>query len=225
MRARPALVGVAAVVPRLFARLTFNGYDFETIVLIVRGAADGSEKPRGDRLLYLEQGLVRGDTDRADLSPANMAATAQQRQQDCWRRWSLLRRCLTMMTLLALVAAFAVIALLLAAIGLYGVLAFVVGRRSGEIGLRIAIGAQSRDVMRMVLGQGMRLLGIGLAIGLAIAAISGRIVSAQLFGVSSLDPVTFLIVAFALAAVAALACLAPAARAARVDPIDALRSE
>lgn len=126
---------------------------------------------------------------------------------------------------LVLVAAFAVIALLLAAIGLYGVLAFVVGRRSGEIGLRIAIGAQSRDVMRMVLGQGMRLLGIGLAIGLAIAAVSGRIVAAQLFGVSSLDPATFLIVACALAAVAALACLAPAARAARVDPIDALRNE
>lgn len=126
---------------------------------------------------------------------------------------------------LVLVAAFAVIALLLAAIGLYGVLAFVVGRRSGEIGLRIAIGAQTGDVMRLVLGQGMRLLAYGLGIGLVVAAISGRVVATQLFGISSLDPATFLIVALALAAVAALACLAPAARAARVDPIDALRNE
>lgn len=126
---------------------------------------------------------------------------------------------------LVLVAAFAVIALLLAAIGLYGVLAFVVGRRSGEIGLRIAIGAQAGDVMRLVLRQGLRLLALGLAIGLVVAAISGRIVATQLFGISSIDPLTFAAVAAALSAVAVLACLAPAVRAARVDPIEALRNE
>ena len=126
---------------------------------------------------------------------------------------------------LVLVAAFAVIALLLAAIGLYGVLAFVVGRRSGEIGLRIAIGAQPRDVMRLVVGQGMRLLAFGLALGLGVALVSGRVVATQLFGISSMDPATFIVVAAALALVALVACLAPAARAARVDPIDALRSE
>src|SRR5690606_26924605 len=105
---------------------------------------------------------------------------------------------------LVLVAAFAVIALLLAAIGLYGVLAFVVGRRSGEIGLRIAIGAQAGDVMRLVLRQGLRLLALGLAIGLVVAAISGRIVAAQLFGISSIDPLTFAAVAAALSGVAVL---------------------
>jgi hypothetical protein len=108
---------------------------------------------------------------------------------------------------------------------LYGVLAFVVGRRSGEIGLRIAIGAQPRDVMRLVVGQGMRLLAFGLALGLGVALVSGRVVATQLFGISSMDPATFIVVAAALALVALVACLAPAARAARVDPIDALRSE
>jgi predicted permease len=126
---------------------------------------------------------------------------------------------------LVLVAAFAVIALLLAAIGLYGVLAFVVGRRSGEIGLRIAIGARTADVMRMVVLQGVRLVGIGLALGLGLAAMGGSVLSSQLFGVGVLDPLTFAIVAVVLLAAALAACIGPARRAAAVDPIDALRSE
>lgn len=126
---------------------------------------------------------------------------------------------------LVLVATFAVIALLLAAIGLYAVLAFLVGRRISEIGLRIAIGAQQSDVMRLVFSQGARLLVIGLGLGLAIAVISGRVIAAQLFGVSALDPLTFAVVTLALSTAALVACFAPAWRASRVDPMVCLRSE
>ncbi|MBC7778752.1 MAG: FtsX-like permease family protein, partial [Proteobacteria bacterium] len=126
---------------------------------------------------------------------------------------------------LVLVGTFAAIALLLAAIGLYAVLAFVVGRRIGEIGLRIAIGAQQSDVMRLVFAQGARLLVVGLGLGLAIAVISGRIIAAQLFGVSALDPLTFGVVTLALSCAALFACFAPAWRASRVDPMVCLRSD
>lgn len=126
---------------------------------------------------------------------------------------------------LVLVTTFAVIALLLAAIGLYAVLAFVVGRRVGEIGLRIAIGAQQSHVMRLVFAQGVRLLIVGLGLGLAIAVVSGRVIAAQLFGISALDPLTFVLVATALSAAALVACFAPAWRASRVDPMVCLRSE
>ncbi|MCC6563057.1 MAG: ABC transporter permease [Xanthomonadales bacterium] len=126
---------------------------------------------------------------------------------------------------LALVGAFASTALLLAVVGLYGVLAFVVGSRSGEIGLRMAIGARARDVVRMVVGQGVRLVGVGLALGLVLASLGGSVLSSQLFGISVFDPVTFAAVAAVLLFAALVACIAPARRAAAVDPIDALRSE
>ena len=126
---------------------------------------------------------------------------------------------------LVLVGTFALIALLLAAIGLYAVLAFLVGRRISEIGLRIAIGAQQSDVMRLVFAQGARLLVIGLGLGLVIAVISGKVIASQLFGVSALDPLTFAIVTLALSGAALVACFAPAWRASRVDPMVCLRSE
>jgi predicted permease len=124
-----------------------------------------------------------------------------------------------------LLGAFAVIALLLAAVGIYGVLAYLVSRRTHEIGIRLAIGADRGHVLRMVLGQGMTLAGIGLAAGVVGAIGLTRLMTSILYEVTPADPWTYVAVATGLLAVAALASAIPALRAARVDPVTALRIE
>ncbi len=126
---------------------------------------------------------------------------------------------------MTLLAAFAVLALVLASIGLYGVLSYAVTQRSREIGLRMALGASQRRVLGMVVGRGLALTGMGLALGLALAAAGTRSMQSMLYGVESLDPATFGAVAALLCAIATLACWIPARRAARVDPIVVLREE
>jgi len=119
----------------------------------------------------------------------------------------------------------AVIALLLAAVGIYGVLSFTVSQRTQEIGVRMALGARKEDVLKLVVGQGLQLVAIGVAIGLAGASALTRLMKTLLFGVSATDPATFVIVALLLAFVTLFACWLPARRAAKVDPITALRQE
>ena len=125
----------------------------------------------------------------------------------------------------ALLAAFATVALLIAAIGIYGVLAYSVNQRTREIGLRMALGATPRSVLHLIVGQGMKVVLIGIAVGLAGGLALGRAVSSLVFGVPVRDPATFSIVAVVLTAVAFAACIIPARRAARVDPMVALREE
>jgi putative ABC transport system permease protein len=126
---------------------------------------------------------------------------------------------------LVLLGIVSVLALVLAAIGIYGVVAYSVALRTQEIGIRMALGAQRQDVLRLVLGQGARIAFFGVAIGLAAAAALARLLSSLLFSVSASDPLTFAAVAVLLIAVALLACYIPARRALRVDPIIALRYE
>jgi ABC-type antimicrobial peptide transport system permease subunit len=125
----------------------------------------------------------------------------------------------------ALLSLFAVVALLLAAIGIYGVLAYTVAQRTSEIGIRMALGAQRSSVLRLVVGNGVTLAIIGVAIGAAVALVATRSLEKLVFGVSTTDPGVFAFVALALTAVAATAAAIPALRASRVDPIEALRSE
>jgi putative ABC transport system permease protein len=122
-----------------------------------------------------------------------------------------------------LLAIFAVTALVMAAVGIYGVLAYAVSRRTQEIGIRMALGAQTRDVFRLIGREGLVLVLMGIGIGLAGALSLTRLMSSLLFGVSSTDATTFAAVPAVLAAVALLACYLPARRAARVDPTVALR--
>jgi len=124
-----------------------------------------------------------------------------------------------------LLGIFAGVALLLASIGIYGAVAYTVEQRTGEIGVRMALGAQTRDVLRLVVNQGMKPVLIGLAIGIVSAFGLGRLIASQLYKVSSYNPALLGGAMVLLAAIALVACLLPARRASMVDPIQALRTE
>jgi putative ABC transport system permease protein len=120
---------------------------------------------------------------------------------------------------------FAVVGLLLAATGVYGIMAYNVSRRMHEIGIRLALGAQPSDVMRMMLLGGVKLAAVGVGAGILASVALTRFIASQLYGVTATDPAVFATVALVLMAVAVVACYLPARRATRVDPLIALRNE
>jgi len=124
-----------------------------------------------------------------------------------------------------LLGIFAAFALLLSSVGIYGVISYLVGQRTQEIGIRVALGARRWDILRLVLGHSVKMAVLGVFIGLAASLVLTRVMVKMLYGVSATDPVTFLAVAVILMSVALAACYIPARRAMRVDPIVALRYE
>ena len=124
-----------------------------------------------------------------------------------------------------LLSIFSALALILSAVGIYGVISYLTGQRTHEIGVRVALGASRRDVLRMVLGQGLKITLIGVVIGIAAAFGFTRLITTLIYGVGASDPLTFGAVAIMLSGVALFACYIPARRAMRVDPIVALRYE
>jgi putative ABC transport system permease protein len=124
-----------------------------------------------------------------------------------------------------LFASFAGVALLLAAVGLYGVMSYLVSQRTREMGVYVALGARPLDIHRLILGQGLKLLSFGVALGLLGAMALARVMTSLLFGVTAYDVPTFVGVSLLLAVVALAACFIPARRAANVDPMIALRAE
>jgi len=138
-----------------------------------------------------------------------------------WLSESLARRRFAMLML----GLFALVAMVLAGVGIYGVMSYTVAQRTREIGIRVALGAQTRDVLKLVVRQGMSLTGVGVGIGLVIAIAATRLMASLLFGVGATDPITFVAIALLLAIVALLACYLPARRATKVDPMIALRYE
>jgi len=123
----------------------------------------------------------------------------------------------------AITAVLGILGLLLAAVGLYGILSFSAAQRSAEIGIRLALGDVRADVVRLVVGEGMRLVGLGMGIGLGLALLATQALRPFLFGISPIDPVTFAVIGMTLAGVALLASYLPARRAAGADPAASLR--
>ncbi|MGH9845705.1 MAG: FtsX-like permease family protein, partial [Blastocatellia bacterium] len=124
-----------------------------------------------------------------------------------------------------LLGLFGGLALLLSAAGIYGVTAYSVAERTPELGIRLALGAQTNDVLKLIIGQGLRLIAVGVVLGLVASLALTRLMKSLLFGVSATDPLTFAVIALLLLIVALLACWIPARRATKVDPMIALRCD
>jgi putative ABC transport system permease protein len=199
--------------PTIYVPYRQDAFPFMTLVMRTAGSADASPIQRSASLqASVRQAIWQVDKDQpigAVLTMDEQLSHSMQR-----RRFSV--------TLLSI---FGVVAALLAAVGLYGVLAFIVSQRRREIGVRIALGATGRDVITDVLGHGLRLAGLGMAVGLALALATTRLMSALLFGTSPTDIATFAGAATLLALIAVAASLVPALRASRVDPLVALRED
>jgi ABC-type antimicrobial peptide transport system permease subunit len=214
--------------------------DMFTIVGVVGSVKTGDlaeQNPVGQVYFHYKQNgpdnmhvVLRGETDKTPLTNALRGALAQvDPEVALFDTKSLPERMSTSLlnrrAAMGLCLIFAGLALLLAAVGIYGVLAYSVAQRTREVGIRMALGANARDVLRMVLGQGAKVTGIGLLIGAAAAFLLTRAMASMLFEVKPYDPLVFLATGALLAAVALVASLIPSLRAVWIHPSEALRHD
>ncbi len=247
--------GGVVIVNEAFARKFFPGQDpigrrlqagfgkpWSTVVGVVADTTqDAVGSPLFEEMFYpyvntTDPPLVRMNfVVRAGVEPASLAGAVREQIRaldsglpvtNVYTMRQLARRSLAGARFnLFLLNLFAAVALALAVIGIYAVMSYATSQRTREIGIRIALGAQGRDVLRLVIGRGLLLAGAGVGAGLAVALALTRVMEGLLFGVSATDPATFVAVAIVLSAVALLACYVPARRATKVDPMVALRHE
>jgi putative ABC transport system permease protein len=210
---------VVGIVPRL------KVYGFNDAVPLPQSYLPQMQQPQNALTILLRTKLPAQTFERplrqivASLDPAQPIFDVRTMQERVEETWAAPR----LMTFL--LGTFAGLALLLAVVGLYGVMAYNGIRRMREIGVRLALGARRQQIVSMMLTQGMRLLGIGLVIGFIAALIASRVLRSLLFEVSATDPLVYAGVSLMLGVAAALACWIPARRASRVDPIITLRAE
>ncbi len=195
------------------AYIPFAQFPISNIALVVRGRMN----PTGEESVTQIVGAIRKEL--AGLDP-NLPLSDIKPLREAVRERISPKRVIT-----AMLGLFAFIALLMATVGLYAVMSFAVAQRTHEIGVRLALGAQMKDVSALIVKQGLRLVGIGVLIGLAGAFAVTRVLSQILYGITATDPMTYILVAGVLIATALLACWIPARRATRVDPLVALRCE
>src|SRR5262249_4640146 len=199
--------------PEVYLPYMQHPNDMMSLRLVVR-AASGQTNPTGSSNLA---GAIRKQAQAIEPNePVSQVVTMDERLSNSIAQ----RRFQTL-----LLGVFAGLALIIAAVGIYGVISYAVSQRSHEIGIRMALGAQASDVLWMVVWRGMRLALVGVALGLAAALALTRVIKGMLFDVSATDPLTFSGIAFLLTLVASLACWVPAPRASRVDPVIALRQD
>jgi putative ABC transport system permease protein len=238
--AAKAFPGEKAVGKRIYART--GGPDPEPfeVIGVVRHQRNASLAVDGRETIYVTDGLfgfgnvgtwiVRTTGDPSSLTPAVRAAIKEINPRfviNVLRPYEALldqARAPTRFAL-ACIGVFAVVAAVLAGIGLYGVLSTLVRQRTAEIGVRMAFGASGSSILQLVAGQGLKLSALGIGIGLLAAFAVTRVMSTMLVGVSPTDPLTFATIAAFFLAVTALACWIPARRASRLDPVQALREE
>ncbi len=214
-----------------------------TVVGIVENTKNlGTDKPAGTELYFLQPQTVAFGIDstmnfvvRTDGNPSAIASSIRSTVAEMdpsvpiyslQTMGDVVAASLVRPRLLSLLlGTFSIIAMSLAAIGIYGVMAYTVAQRTQEIGVRVALGATTRNVLAMILGQGLKITVIGLGVGLTGAFFLTRLMASLLFEISATDPLTFALVGVGLTAVGLLACFVPARRAAKVDPMVALRYE
>ena len=198
--------------------------------LVSEQQLDQAIVPVAQRPLIFTEVVARTAGDPAQIGSAVRGAIQRvDKDQPVWRirplTMSIVAQLGARQFLLRLLAGFTVLAVLLAMIGIYGVTAYAVAGRTQEMGIRMALGAKAGQVVSLVVGQGMKTIGAGIAAGLGISVAATRLIETQLYGVSATDPAVFVIVPAILGAIALLACWLPARRASAVDPVKSLRSD